>query len=267
MACCATGHVLFAPGRTSRGINDQQENVSSLASAATRLPRRGNHFGARPKPLSVSSRAMGSALHGRRRNRRDVPADLPATVGSAGPALRRREQTRGRQQIGTQNVINSPADGYTLLLTSTANAINAPSIPRCRTILPKESCRSRASPASRWCWSSTTIPAHRLGIHRLRQGQSRKTQDRLSGIGTSLHLSGELFKAKAGIDFVHVPYRGSAPGLTDVMSGQIQGMFDNVTSSFELVRSGKLRALGVTTMGALGDHARCAADRRHAEGI
>src|SRR5260370_1539508 len=68
-----------------------------------------------------------------------------------------------------------------------------------------------------------------------------------SGIGTSLHLSGELFKAMAGIQFTHVPYRGSAPGLTDVMSGQIQGMFDNVTSSFELVRSAKLRALAVTT--------------------
>jgi tripartite-type tricarboxylate transporter receptor subunit TctC len=68
-----------------------------------------------------------------------------------------------------------------------------------------------------------------------------------SGIGTSLHLSGELFKAMAGVQFVHVPYRGSAPGLTDLMSGQIQGMFDNVTSSFELVRAGKIRALGVTT--------------------
>src|SRR5260370_8196635 len=63
-----------------------------------------------------------------------------------------------------------------------------------------------------------------------------------SGIGTSLHLSGELFKAMAGIQFIHIPYRGSAPGLSDVMAGQIQGMFDNVTSSFELVRSGKLRA-------------------------
>jgi tripartite-type tricarboxylate transporter receptor subunit TctC len=68
-----------------------------------------------------------------------------------------------------------------------------------------------------------------------------------SGVGTSLHLSGELFKAMAHVEFVHVPYRGSAPGLADVMAGQIQGMFDNVTSSFELVRSGKLRALGVTT--------------------
>lgn len=51
----------------------------------------------------------------------------------------------------------------------------------------------------------------------------------------------------AGVQFTHVPYRGSAPGLTDVMSGQIQGMFDNVTSSLELVRAGKLHALGVTT--------------------
>src|SRR3569623_2313640 len=51
----------------------------------------------------------------------------------------------------------------------------------------------------------------------------------------------------AGVEFTLVPYRGSSPGLTDVMSGQIQGMFDNVTSSFELVRAGKLRALGVTT--------------------
>jgi tripartite-type tricarboxylate transporter receptor subunit TctC len=67
-----------------------------------------------------------------------------------------------------------------------------------------------------------------------------------SGIGTSLHLSGELFKAMAGVHFVHVPYRGSAPALTDLMSGQVQGMFDNVTSSFELVRAGKIRALGVT---------------------
>src|SRR5262249_19240589 len=68
-----------------------------------------------------------------------------------------------------------------------------------------------------------------------------------SGIGTSLHLSGELFKVTAGIQFAHVPYRGSAPGLTDVISGHIQGMFDHVTSSFEFVRAGKLRALGVTT--------------------
>jgi tripartite-type tricarboxylate transporter receptor subunit TctC len=51
----------------------------------------------------------------------------------------------------------------------------------------------------------------------------------------------------AGVQFTHVPYRGSAPGLTDVMSGHIQGMFDNVTSSFEFVRTGKLRAIGVTT--------------------
>jgi tripartite-type tricarboxylate transporter receptor subunit TctC len=56
-----------------------------------------------------------------------------------------------------------------------------------------------------------------------------------------------LFKAMAGVAFTHVPYRGSARGLSDVMSGQIQGMFDNVTSSIEFLRAGKLRALGIST--------------------
>ncbi|MGT2438271.1 Bug family tripartite tricarboxylate transporter substrate binding protein [Bradyrhizobium betae] len=85
-----------------------------------------------------------------------------------------------------------------------------------------------------------------------------------SGIGTSLHLSGELFKSMAAVEFTHVPYRGSAPGLTDVMSGQIQGMFDNVTSSFELVRAGKLRALGITTRERSEILPDVALDRRHA---
>jgi hypothetical protein len=62
------------------------------------------------------------------------------------------------------------------------------------------------------------------------------------GGGTSLHLSSELFKAMVGVALTYVPYRGSASGLTDVMFGQIQGMFDSVTSSFELMRAGKLRA-------------------------
>ena len=68
-----------------------------------------------------------------------------------------------------------------------------------------------------------------------------------SGVGTSLHLSGELFKSITGLDMVHVPYKGSAPALTDLMSGQVQVMFDNVTSSAPFIRGGKVRALGVTT--------------------
>ena len=68
-----------------------------------------------------------------------------------------------------------------------------------------------------------------------------------SGTGTSIHLSGELFKAMTGVDMLHVPYRGSAPAVTDLLAGQVQVMFDNLPSSMQHIKSGGLRALGVTT--------------------
>ena len=67
------------------------------------------------------------------------------------------------------------------------------------------------------------------------------------GNGTPHHVSGELFKMMAGINMTHVPYRGSAPALTDLISGQVQVAFDTTTASIEYVRAGKLRALAVTT--------------------
>jgi tripartite-type tricarboxylate transporter receptor subunit TctC len=66
-------------------------------------------------------------------------------------------------------------------------------------------------------------------------------------VGSSNHITGELFKIMAGIDMVHVPYRGSAPALTDLLGGQVEVMFDNLLSSIEYVRTGRLRALAVTT--------------------
>jgi tripartite-type tricarboxylate transporter receptor subunit TctC len=68
-----------------------------------------------------------------------------------------------------------------------------------------------------------------------------------SGNGTSIHVSGELFKMMAHVDMVHVPYRGSAPALTDLMGGQVQVMFDNMPSSIQYLKAGKLRPLAVTT--------------------
>jgi tripartite-type tricarboxylate transporter receptor subunit TctC len=151
--------------------------------------------------------------------------------------------------IGTEAVINSAADGYTLLLTSTANAINASFDKTIQFDFVK-----RITPVA----GVARIPlvlvvnndlpvrtvAEFVAYAKSHPGQLSVAS---SGVGTSLHLSGELFKAQTGIDFVHVPYRGSAPGLTDVMSGQVQAMFDNVTSSVELIRGGRIRALGVTT--------------------
>ena len=151
--------------------------------------------------------------------------------------------------IGTQAVINSPPDGYTLLLTSTANAINASFDPT----LPYNFASGIAPVAGLARIPLVLVVNSELPVRSVAdfiayaKANPGKLSIASSGIGTSLHLSGELFKVMAQIQFVHVPYRGSAPGLADVMAGQIQGMFDNVTSSFELVRSGKLRALGVTT--------------------
>jgi tripartite-type tricarboxylate transporter receptor subunit TctC len=68
-----------------------------------------------------------------------------------------------------------------------------------------------------------------------------------SGNGSTIHVSGELFKMMTGINMVHVPYRGGAPALTDLISGQVQVMFDNVPTSLEFIRAGKLRPLAVTT--------------------
>lgn len=151
--------------------------------------------------------------------------------------------------IGTQAVIASPPDGYTLLLTSTANAINASFDPT----LPFDFAKGIVPVADVARIPLVLVVNNDLPIQSVSEfvayasANPGKMSVASSGIGTSLHLSGELFKAMAGVQFVHVPYRGSAPGLTDLTSGQIQGMFDNVTSSFELVRSGKIRALGVTT--------------------
>jgi tripartite-type tricarboxylate transporter receptor subunit TctC len=151
--------------------------------------------------------------------------------------------------IGTQDVINSTPDGYTLLLTSTANAINASFDPT----LPYDFSKGIVPVAGLARIPLVLVINNDLPIHSIAEfiayakAHPGKMSIASSGIGTSLHLSGELFKAMAGVQFTHIPYRGSAPGLTDVMSGQIQGMFDNVTSSFEFARNGKLRALGVTT--------------------
>lgn len=69
-----------------------------------------------------------------------------------------------------------------------------------------------------------------------------------SGSGTSIHLSGELFKTMAGVDMTHVPYKGSSPALTDLIGGQVQVMFDNLPSSLPQIKGGKLRAIAVTSM-------------------
>jgi tripartite-type tricarboxylate transporter receptor subunit TctC len=151
--------------------------------------------------------------------------------------------------IGTEVVANAPPDGYTLLLVNPANGINATLYKR----LPFDFLRDIAPVAG-----ITRVPnvmevnpnfpaktvAEFIAYGKANPGKINMAS---SGNGTSVHLSGELFMAMTGIRMTHVPYRGSAPALTDLLAGTVDVMFDNMPSSIEFIRSGKLRALAVTT--------------------
>ncbi|MFZ2144476.1 MAG: tripartite tricarboxylate transporter substrate binding protein [Xanthobacteraceae bacterium] len=151
--------------------------------------------------------------------------------------------------IGTEAMINSAPDGYTVLLTNPANAINATLYQR----LPFNFMRDTAPVAGfmrvpNVMEVNPKVPANSVAeFIAYAKANPGKINWASSGNGTSVHLSGELFKIMTGIDLTHVPYRGSAPALTDMISGTVQVMFDNMPSSLPHIQAGTLRALGVTT--------------------
>ena len=151
--------------------------------------------------------------------------------------------------IGTEAVVHAAPDGYTVLLVNPANAINA-------TLYPKLSFNfiRDALPVAGFMRVpnvmevNPAVPANTVAeFIAYAKANPGKINWATSGNGTSVHLSGELFKMMTGVDMTHVPYRGSAPALTDMISGQVQVMFDNMPPSLPHIRAGKLRALGVTT--------------------
>src|SRR5215475_11827107 len=151
--------------------------------------------------------------------------------------------------IGTEVVVNSPPDGYTLLLVNPANGINATLYKR----LPFNFLRDIAPIAGITRVPNVTettakFPAKTVGEF-VAYGKANPGRINMasSGNGTSVHLSGELFMAMTGVRMTHVPYRGSAPALTDLIAGTVDTMFDNMPSSIEFIKSGKLRALAITT--------------------
>jgi tripartite-type tricarboxylate transporter receptor subunit TctC len=151
--------------------------------------------------------------------------------------------------LGTEAVINSPADGYTLLFISTANAINTSLYKNMRFDFMRDIAPVSALGRLPIVMEVTpTVPAKNVSeFISFAKANAGKLTYASAGVGTSLHLTAELFKSAAGIEMVHVPYRGSAPALTDLIGGQVQVMFDNVASSLQHIKSDKLRALAVTT--------------------
>ncbi len=151
--------------------------------------------------------------------------------------------------LGTEAVINSPPDGYTLLLVNPANGINASLYKNLnfnfiRDIAPVAGFMRVPNVMEVNPDVPAKNPTEFIAYAKANPG---KVNWASSGNGTSVHLSGEMFKLMTGVNLQHVPYRGSAPALTDMIGGQVQVMFDNMPSSIEHIRAGKLRALAVTT--------------------
>jgi len=151
--------------------------------------------------------------------------------------------------LGVEAVVRAAPDGYTLLWVNSANAISATLYEKLNYNLIRDIAAvagvvrvpqvMEVNPSSQARSVPEFIAQAKANPGKLNFGSA--------GNGTALHLAGELFKMMAGVDIVHVPYRGGAPALTDLLGGQIQVMFDNVPSSIEHIRAGKLRALAVTT--------------------
>jgi tripartite-type tricarboxylate transporter receptor subunit TctC len=152
--------------------------------------------------------------------------------------------------IGTELVVKAQPDGYTVLLVNPANAINATlyqnlSFNFLRDLAPVAGLIRVPNVMEIYPGLPAKTVSEFIAYAKKNPGKVTMAS---SGSGTSVHLSGELFKSMTGVDMIHVPYKGAGPALVDLIGGQVHVLFDNLPSSIEYIKSGKLRALAVTTL-------------------
>jgi tripartite-type tricarboxylate transporter receptor subunit TctC len=152
--------------------------------------------------------------------------------------------------IGTEYVARSPADGYTVLVATGSTTINNTLTPNLSWELMRD-----FVPIVQFAWNQSVLVvtpslpvatvAELIALAKAKPGQLTVAS---SGIGSSAHLWAELFEMKAGVDFTHVPYKGTAPAQSDLVGGQVNLMFSDISAALPLVKSGKLKALGVGSL-------------------
>jgi tripartite-type tricarboxylate transporter receptor subunit TctC len=151
--------------------------------------------------------------------------------------------------IATETVVRAPPDGYTLLIVLAANAINATLHKKLKfnpvTDLAMVAGMVRVPNVME---VNPAVPANTVPeFIAYAEANPGKLSYASSGAGSSLHVIGEMFKMMAGVNMLHVPYRGGAPALIDLLGGRVQVMFDTIPAAIDYIRDGKLRALAVTT--------------------
>ena len=242
---CTSGSVRDEDGQPPHLLG--RRNVLHLAAGAAALPAvsriaRAQAYPTRPVRIVVPFTPGGAS---------DITARLMGQWLSErlGQQFVIDNRPGGGTNIGTEAVVRALADGYTLLMVGGYNAINATLYDKLNhnfirdiapvagiIVVPNVMVVNPSVPAA-------TVPEF-IAYAKSKPG---KTTMASAGTGTPSHVTGELFKMMAGVNLVHVPYRGGGPALTDLLSGQVQVMFATMPSSIEYIRAGKLRALAVAT--------------------
>jgi tripartite-type tricarboxylate transporter receptor subunit TctC len=224
-----------------------RRNFLHLAAGAAALPAvsriaRAQAYPTRPVRIIVGLAAGGPA---------DIVARLIAQWLSErlGQPFVVENRTGAATNIATEAVVRAPADGYTLLFVTAANAINTSLYEKLnfnlsRDIVPVASLIRAPSVME----VNPSVPARTVPeFIAYAKANPGKLTMASSGIGTPSHVFGELFKFMTGVNLVHVPYRGAAPALADLLAGQVQVLFDPMPNPIEYIKAGKVRPLAITT--------------------
>jgi len=183
-------------------------------------------------PIDTMARLLGNALA--------TSLGQPVVIDNRGGA---------GNTLGSRDAAHAEADGYTLLFSSASGLVVSPMLYKSLDYDPITSFAPIAlvSDSPILLVVNPTVPAHSVAeLVAYAKANPGKVNFSSGGVGTIPHLTGELFKTKAGVNVVHVPYRGGGPSIADVVGGQIQFTLEGMNVLLPLVRDGKLRALGIT---------------------